>query len=137
MLYKGIVSTINSTNNKVRVLIPQINYITPELQVAKYVADVKPNDTVMVAFVGDSMIDGIIIENISSGIISNNPDTTFVHEQIASSAEWIITHNLNKYPSVTLVDSAGSVVGGDIEYVSQNEINIKFSSAFSGRAFLN
>lgn len=62
---------------------------------------------------------------------------TYIHEQIFSSSEWYITHNLNKYPSVTIVDSAGTVVIGDIEYVSTSVVKVIFKSAFSGKAYLN
>lgn len=64
-------------------------------------------------------------------------DKSYVHYQRTSSDSWNIVHNLNKYPSVTTVDSADNVVLGDITYISLNEINIKFIGAFSGKAFLN
>jgi hypothetical protein len=62
---------------------------------------------------------------------------TYTHMQITPSDTWVITHNLNKYPSVTIVDSAGSVFIGDIKYISENEIQLEFSSAFAGKAYLN
>lgn len=61
----------------------------------------------------------------------------FTHDQIVSAAVWDIIHPLNKYPSVTIVDSSGNVVGGDIEYVSTGHIIVSFSSEFSGKAYLN
>lgn len=64
-------------------------------------------------------------------------DKSYVHYQRTSSDRWDIVHNLNKYPSVAIVDSADNVVLGDITYISLNEINIKFIGAFSGKAFLN
>ena len=39
----------------------------------------------------------------------NNLDT-FIYEQCTSSDTWVIIHNLNRYPSVTVVDSAGTVL---------------------------
>lgn len=63
--------------------------------------------------------------------------STFIYEQGIPSAKWNITHNLNKYPSVTIVDSALSEVVGDIQYIDENNVLIKFSSEFSGKAFFN
>ncbi len=64
-------------------------------------------------------------------------DKSYVHYQRTSSNSWGIVHNLNKYPSVTVVDSAGSIVIGDILYNDLNTITINFTGAFSGKAYLN
>lgn len=61
----------------------------------------------------------------------------FSHDQIVASNKWIINHNMDKYPSVTVVDSAGSMVVGDVEYVSSNQIILYFIAEFSGKAYLN
>lgn len=61
----------------------------------------------------------------------------YVHQQMVPSATWNITHNLNRFPSVTVVDSAGSVVIGAVTYVSSDVVSIEFSAAFSGNAYLN
>ena len=61
----------------------------------------------------------------------------YVHTQEAAAAEWTVTHNLGRYPSVTVVDSAESVVIGDVEYDSANCVILRFSAAFSGKAYLN
>ena len=64
-------------------------------------------------------------------------DAHYIHDQIMSSSNWSITHNLNKYPSVVVVDSAGSMVVGDITFITPNQITISFTGAFSGKAYLN
>ena len=64
-------------------------------------------------------------------------DKTFVYNQATSSDVWEIEHNLDKYPSVTVVDSGGSVVVGEIVYINKNNVRIAFTSAFSGKAYLN
>ena len=61
----------------------------------------------------------------------------YVHSQAVPAATWTINHGLGRYPSVTVVDSAGSVVGGDVEYTSTNQVVIYFSAAFGGAAYLN
>lgn len=64
-------------------------------------------------------------------------DIAYTHNQISASREWLVCHNLNKHPSVTVVDSASTVVVGDIAYLNTEELIISFTSEFSGRAFLN
>ena len=76
--------------------------------------------------------------SISVGVVNTGAiSLTYIHEQIMSSSEWVISHGLGRYPSVTVVDSAGSVVYGSIEYISKNEILIFFTAEFSGKAYLN
>lgn len=62
---------------------------------------------------------------------------SYVFTQGVPSTTWTIVHNLGVFPSVTVVDSGGSVQIGDVLYVSANEITLTFSSAFAGKAYLN
>jgi hypothetical protein len=62
---------------------------------------------------------------------------TFVFTQSMPSASWTIVHNLNKYPSVIVVDSAGTQVDGEVDYNSLNQVTAKFNAPFSGDAYLN
>ena len=39
-------------------------------------------------------------------------------------------------PSVTVVDSANTVVEGDVQYNSTTQLTITFASAFTGKAYL-
>lgn len=64
-------------------------------------------------------------------------DLNYVHEQNISASEWIIEHNLGKYPSVTITTTSGSVVEGDITHNSKNKLTINFSAPFKGYADLN
>jgi hypothetical protein len=64
-------------------------------------------------------------------------DKNYVYSQNSASNQWNITHNLYKYPSVSVVDSGNNTVIGDVEYVSLNEVTIRFSASFSGKAFFN
>lgn len=53
-----------------------------------------------------------------------------------ASTTWTINHNLNGYPAITTIDSAGNTVEGSIDYVSANQITVTFAVAFSGTAIL-
>ena len=64
-------------------------------------------------------------------------DKTYIHKQVIAANTWEITHNLYKYPSVSVVDTGGNAVIGDVEYTSLNTLVIKFTSPFSGTAYLN
>lgn len=59
-----------------------------------------------------------------------------VHTQATPATSWVITHALGGYPSVSVVDSAKTVVYGEITYISTSQIVVNFSSAFSGSAYL-
>lgn len=61
----------------------------------------------------------------------------YTHTQIAPSDTWVIDHNRDKFPSVSVTDSAGSLVVGDVNYISSNRVIVMFSSPFAGTAFLN
>lgn len=64
-------------------------------------------------------------------------DANYVYTQASPSSVWVITHNLNKYGSVTIVDSADNVVYGEVFYNSLNQVTLTFAGAFSGKAFIN
>jgi hypothetical protein len=68
---------------------------------------------------------------------SGNVATGYTHEQLGPSSLWTITHNLNRYPSVTVADSTGQKFIGDVTYVSATVITIGFRAPFSGVAYLN
>jgi hypothetical protein len=79
-------------------------------------------------------------KNLTVNALKGTP--TYTHNQSAASATWTITHNLNKFPSVTVIDSGDSVVQGEILYNSANQLTLTFfaggvASAFSGKAYLN
>ena len=63
---------------------------------------------------------------------------TDIHEISVASATWVITHNWpGGYPSVTAVDTSGKVMIGEVAYLSPTQLEIRFSSAFSGKVYLN
>lgn len=64
-------------------------------------------------------------------------DLHYVYTQTTSASVWNIAHNLNKYPSITIIDSAGDYVDGLIAYVDANNVRLTFSAAFTGTAYLN
>ena len=71
------------------------------------------------------------------GVAGAGNDLNYVHDQAVPSQLWTINHPLNKFPNLTVVDSAGSTVFGEVNYLSPSAITVAFSSVFSGKAFLN
>lgn len=87
--------------------------------------------------VGDALITNTL--NLSNPIVGSS---TYVHNQSVASDTWTITHNLQRFPSVTVIDSGNTVVKGNVLYNSNNQLTLTFFSggsavAFSGKAYLN
>lgn len=64
-------------------------------------------------------------------------DKNYVHNQGTAASTWTVNHNLNKYPSATMVLSNGQKGYGDITYIDENNLTITFASAESGKAYIN
>jgi len=64
-------------------------------------------------------------------------DKTFIFTQGTPSTSWVIQHNLGKFPSITVVDTADTVVIGDYNYTDDNNVTLTFSAGFAGKAYLN
>lgn len=61
----------------------------------------------------------------------------YTHIQNEPSDEWLVVHYLKKKPSVTCVDNYERVWQGEIEYIDENTLKIKFTAGFSGKAYCN
>jgi hypothetical protein len=70
-------------------------------------------------------------------IAKDSLDKSYTHYQGVPEAVWNVSHNLNKYPSVTIIDTSGNEMEGEIEYTDNNNLVLTFSAPFSGVAFLN
>ena len=64
-------------------------------------------------------------------------DKNYVHTQAVPSTIWNITHNLDKYPSVSAVNINNIVYYGNVTYIDTNNLTIEFSAGFSGKAYMN
>lgn len=65
------------------------------------------------------------------------PDKTYVHTQHEYDDTWVIVHNMNKFPTVALVDEEGYSITGVIKFISSDTIEAQFSEPVKGQAFLN
>lgn len=73
---------------------------------------------------------------IRTGAISSAATRRHTHTQGTVSSAWTINHNLGGFPSVSVVDSAKTVVFGEVQYVSSSQVVVTFSAPFSGYAYL-
>lgn len=63
--------------------------------------------------------------------------STKTYTQNTAAKVWTVNHGMNKYPAVTVVDSAGTVVMCDVYYIDANNLSVTSSAAFAGKAYLN
>ena len=64
-------------------------------------------------------------------------DKNFVYTQLVASSVWNVVHNLDKFPSVSVVDDDQNQVFGSVVYNTVNDLTITFNGAFSGKAYIN
>ena len=76
------------------------------------------------------------IPTTTNNIFTGN-DANFVFTQGSAATQWVVDHDLGKKPAVTVVDSAGTVVIGQVVYNTDNRCTLDFEAAFSGKAFFN
>ena len=69
--------------------------------------------------------------------LSSQHAPTFEYTQGVPATTWNIQHNLNNFPSITVIDNAGTVVSGQYTYIDNNNVTLTFSAGFAGKAYLN
>jgi len=74
---------------------------------------------------------------VNPHIDPNVGDKTFVFTQAIASVVWNVQHDLEKFPSVSVVSDDNIQVFGEVEYVDDNNLIITFNGAFSGKAYMN
>jgi hypothetical protein len=74
---------------------------------------------------------------VNPDIDPNVGDKNFVYTQAVASASWNVVHNLDKFPSVSIVDDDNNQVYGSVVYNTVNDLTITFTAPFSGKAYIN
>jgi len=69
--------------------------------------------------------------------LSSQGAPTFIFNQAVPATTWDVTHNLGKFPSITVIDTGDTVVTGEYNYTNNNNVILTFSAAFAGKAYLN
>ena len=86
---------------------------------------------------GTTGIQGFLGIQGMQGTQGTTPLVSFVYTQSPASDTWVIEHNLSFYPNITVLDSAGTILEGDISYTNSNSLTLYFSASFSGTAYLS
>jgi hypothetical protein len=79
----------------------------------------------------------VMVQSEPLAVVTPGGDATYTYFQLAPSTEWRIPHPLAKHPAVTVQDSAGRQVLGEVQYLGDDLVVVTFRVAFSGRADLN
>lgn len=98
-----------------------------------------PTSTVTVSNVGTSSaaVFNFSIPKGDTGAPGLTQTIAYTHAQGAVSQLWIVNHNLSFQPSVQVVDSAGTTIEGVVNYNSSTQLQVEFSNAVSGTAYLS
>lgn len=82
---------------------------------------------------------GQVLSSTGSGTewIDSTLDKTYIYVQAVPSVLWNINHNLNKFPSVSVVNINNVLLYGEVTYIDSNNLTIAFSAGFSGKAYMN
>jgi hypothetical protein len=74
---------------------------------------------------------------VSFAATSAGRPSSYTHAQGSPATVWVIPHNLGFRPNVTVEDSAGTTIEGEIVHDSADQLTLTFSAAFSGVAYLS
>lgn len=83
------------------------------------------------------VLDSDTVDEANAHVHGRGVHLAYTHIQYTPAATWVIPHNLGGHPAVTVVDSAGTTVFGDVQYASSDTIVITFAAPFAGRAYLS
>ena len=62
---------------------------------------------------------------------------SYVHHQAVPTAVWTIVHGLGYFPNVTVFDTTGDTVEGDVAFPDADTVVLTFSAGFGGTAYLS
>lgn len=111
----------------------QTNYISPTYELMTNIDIIKLN-TGQIRIISLNRFDGFVLLVNSA---EKETDKNYVFEQAETSDTWTITHNLNKRPSITVVDTADNIIYPAVQYIDNNSCIITFDNATKGKAYLN
>ena len=95
--------------------------------------------TLALTYIGGNgtLVDGNYYDFAVFTLSSRSSDLTFIFNQAVPATVWNITHNLGKFPSVSVVNSNNLLINGEITYIDDNNLTCNFSAGFAGKAYLN
>lgn len=61
----------------------------------------------------------------------------FVYTPPDVATQWLVVHNLQRHPIVTVMDAASRLIYPDVTYLDQNIVQLNFDIPMTGTAYLN
>jgi len=86
---------------------------------------------------GNGVLENKAVYDFAVFTLSSQGVPTFIFNQNTVATVWNIQHNLGKFPSITVIDTGDTVVAGEYTYIDNNNVQLNFSAAFAGKAYLN
>jgi len=83
----------------------------------------------------------LVINEDETGITTSTFEVTsdkhYTHTQLVLSDQWQVDHSLDKNPHVIVLDEANRKIHGEVIYIDNNNLMVKFENAISGKVFCN
>lgn len=76
---------------------------------------------------------GAIVEKVQENVAGAD----LSYSQSFNASVVVVAHNLGKFPSVTVINSAGDEVEGGVVHNSLNQLTLTFSGSFVGTVYCN
>ena len=107
--------------------------------IVSYVITANPNYYLMTLALIGSNGAAVVDEYYDMALftLSDGSDKSYVFVQGVPATTWTIQHDLQKFPSITVIDTADTVVIGQYTYINNNNVTLTFSAGFAGKAYLN
>ena len=86
---------------------------------------------------GNGNLTDLLYYDFAVFALSSQGTPTFIFNQAVAATTWNVNHNLGKFPSITVIDTANTVVTGEYTYTDNNNVTLTFSAGFAGKAYLN
>lgn len=112
------VSVVDNSNN---VLVCNVNYI---------------DENIVQVTHGYPLI-GRAYLNLLRTVPAPTVPSTVTYTQSVAATTWNAVHNLNAYPSVTVVDNSNNVLICDVNYIDENTVQIIHGTSLTGKVYFN
>ena len=118
------------------------DFLPSSLRLEGYVAVVKSTDKTYI-YTSASILDNDW-KSTDNWVVQGN-DSTYEHlaNESTAASEWVVDHNLGKYPGVTVLDTDNDHIEGyELIYVNLNQLKLKFyqagvAASVAGKAYVN
>jgi len=91
----------------------------------------------LLQLIADGITPDMVEQSIQDYISEHGVVPGFTYQRLNDPASnWIIDHNLNKYPQITLLDDEGNMIEADVFYNNVNQVTVVFAEPISGKAVL-